>query len=309
MIIPYFPSPTAIYWRVLSLIVVGWLFTVVTVAATLRNSDPPFLIGVVIGTVFQQSLLASAWAALGPGPWLWRVPLSLSWACLMGASLALPLYVANDSEPWAIMYVLTMAGFWLVGVLPVWLVAALFRLRLRHQGLAEPIDETKEHQFGIAQLMIFTAFVAVVLGIGRLLAASGWLPGIDWQLVRILALLLGAQILIELPLLFGALLKRVPLLACLLGIVFGIGVTAVEIPFVVQVMRITPTPSQHEMWLIIGLNVTSASWVLIFAAVARHSGYQFGAPEVEPGIQYLEPKKPARAGYRRPESVLYIDDS
>ncbi len=305
MIIPVVPVPTAVYWRVMPLIVAGWLLVAFSVLASLPGGDGQFVLGLVFGTAFQHSLLAAAWAALGPGKLLFRLPMSLVWACLMGAAITLPLAV-REKDPHTFVFVLTTAGFWCVGQVPIWLAVALFGLQLRHQGSAVAANDSKQRQFGIGQLMIFTAFVAVLLGIGRLLIAHGWLPKFEQEVVLLLALLLCAQVLISLPLLFGALLKSRVVAACISGTVFGIIVTSFEMSLAEKIIFPSPT---GESWILTWINFVGALWVLLFAAVVRFSGYQFGAPEEEPGIQYLEPEKPARAGYRRPESVLYIDDS
>jgi hypothetical protein len=303
MIIPVLPPPTAVYWRTLPLIVVGWLVACLTLTASMGGPETQLVLGLILGTVFQQAILAAAWAAIGPGKLLFRLPVSFVWACAMGAALALPI-AAREHDPSVIVLVLTTAGFWFFGQIPVWLLVALFGVRLHYQAAAVA-DDAKQRQFGIAQLMIFTTFVAALLGLGRWLIAVGWLPKFQSEVVLLLSLMLCAQVLIGLPLLFGALLKRRVLAGCVLGAFFGAVVTAIEMPLAYKIVQ-GPAPDGS---ILIWLNIVSGIWVLLFAAVVRGSGYQFGPPEVETGIQYLEPNQPIFAKVSESAPLLYIDDS
>src|SRR5688500_13129793 len=50
---------------------------------------------------------------------------------------------------------------------PLWLLVVVYRLKLRQADLAGHGSDPRDWQFGIGQLLIVTAMVAVVLGIGR----------------------------------------------------------------------------------------------------------------------------------------------
>lgn len=304
MIIPVLPPPTAVYWRTLPLIVVGWLIACLTLTASMDGPETQFVLGLILGTTFQQAILAAAWAAIGPGKLLFRLPVSFAWACAMGAALALPI-AAREHDPAVIVLVLTTAGFWFFGQIPVWLLVALFGVRLHYKAAPVTADDAKQRQFGIAQLMIFTTFVAALLGLGRWLIAVGWLPKFQSEVVLLLSLMLCAQILIGLPLLFGALLKRRVLAGCVFGALFGAVVTAFELPLAYKIVQGAPGDGSVLIWL----NIVSGIWVLLFGAVVRGSGYQFGPPEVETGIHYLEPNQPTFAKVSETDPLLYIDDS
>src|SRR5688572_15227013 len=83
-------------WLLLPLLGFSWLL----LAAVEPNGPGPLdyvLIGYLIGTLFGQATLASAWMALGPLPLLWRLPLSLSWVAAL--AIAFIVNVSNSRGP------------------------------------------------------------------------------------------------------------------------------------------------------------------------------------------------------------------
>lgn len=266
--------PEAIYWNGAVLVALGWLL--IGGAVGFFSDETPFMLGLVVATMFQQTVLAAAWSALGPGKLLWRLPFSLGWACLMGSALALPLAIFEKVDG-TIMFVITTAGFWFAGQIPIWLVSLIFGLRLRHQGYPPDAADAKSRQFGIGQLMTFTGFVALLLGAGRLVVASGWFYTPGRTDILLLGLLLATQLLITLPLLFGALLPKWSIPAMVVGLLFVIAVTYVEYPLA---SRIVGSSGSEEFWTLIWLNFFSVIWVLIFAAVIRASSYHFGVQKL-----------------------------
>lgn len=313
MIIKPLPPPDTVYWRALPLIFAGWLLIAIPVAMTMNGPGPPqVVLGLIIGTMFQQTLIAAGWAALGPGKLLWRLALSLAWACSMGAALAIPVF-SLEGDASTVMFVVTMAGFWLVGQLPIWLAAMSFGLRLRYQGLdastqALAVNDHKERQFGIGQLMAFTGLVAVILGIGRLIVASGLVPQTNRQMLSVLALMLCTQISIALPLLLAMFLRKRAIQASLLGVLFVVIVTIIELPVARQIFGV-PSRMMAELAILIWINVFSLLWVIAFAVTVRNSGYQFGVPQPDEGIQYLDPVKPLPTLPRKePGEIVHITE-
>jgi hypothetical protein len=63
----------------------------------------------------------------------------------------------------------TLLGEWMVLQIPLWALAIGYGIRLRHRDDVEQRDSNSSRQFGIRQLMILTASVAIVLGVGRAL--------------------------------------------------------------------------------------------------------------------------------------------
>ena len=234
--------------------------------------------GLVLGTVFQFSLLAGAWCVFGPASLMWRMPLSFAWAVLTGLFMTVPIALRGD-DPSAHIALVIVAALWLVVQLVLWVTALCFGWRLRHQGTPPEKGGERQSQFGIGQLMAFTAFVAIVLAAGRLLLAyhlaQNMNPlGADWLFLTVM---ITAQVVVGLPLTLACLLPRyvVPSIAfCLVFI--GI-VSAVEAPVFLKVMG-DPGPDPELALMFVVLNLSSTFWTLAFAGVVRWSGYHFGVP-------------------------------
>lgn len=287
MIVRPFPTPTAIYTRVLLLIAVGWLVAVVACVSLNERTQPShFVFGLLVGTIFQWTVLAAAWGALGPGHLLWRIPLSFVWACAMGSTLAVTLALLEGSPEAGVVFMLITTGLWVVALLPLWLAAFAFGLRLRYQYDEERAEDSAgERQFGIGQLMIFTSFVAVSLGLGRFVLGSNLVPDADREFISIMAIVMITQVLVSLPLIFAGLLQQRVALATVIGLGFVVVITVAErITFAQIVPRAIP-PS--EFGLVTWVNIHSTIWILIFTAVVRGAGYRLGLPER--GILYLGP--------------------
>lgn len=288
MIIKPLPSPTAIYWRVSALLGCGWLLTLVLIYS-IRDYGPPnpFVVGLIIGTMFQLIVLASAWGALGPGKLLWRVPLSLVWTWTIGLAFALPELGRYSGRQVALVFMLVATALWALALLPLWLTAFAFRLRLRYQAESPDADTTKERQFGIRELMIFTTFVAVLAALAKLILNSQLIPDPDREFITVMSVLVVTQILVGVPLIFSGLLQQRVALATVVALVLVAVVTVLEHLTISQVMpRGMP---RQEYYIFTWANIHSALWVLLFTAVVRGSGYRFGLPQPEQGIQYVGP--------------------
>lgn len=276
------PPPAAIYRRALLVIGVGWVLMVATLAIVTPNGGPNLLFaGLVLGTVFQFALLAGTWCVLGPATLMWRMPLSFAWAVLTGLFMTIPIALRGD-DPTAHIALIIVAALWFVVQLVLWVPALCFGLRLRHQGTPPDAQGERQTQFGIGQLMAFTAFVAVVLTAGRLLLAYHLSQpnanfGPDWLF---LVVMISAQVVVGLPLTLACLLPRHVVPSIVFGLVFIGLVSAVEAPIFMQVMGDPGAPAELP-WLFVALNLGSACWTLVFAAVVRKSGYHFGVPTPE----------------------------
>lgn len=288
MIIKSVPAPTAVYWRVLALIGSGWLLTLV-LFSSMHNSGPgnTFLVGLIFGTLFQLIVLAAAWGALGPGKLLWRIPLSLVWTWTVGTAFALPVLTERGGAQVALVFLLIATALWAITLAPLWLTAFSFGLQLRYQAESPDADTAKERQFGIAQLMIFTAFVAVLAAIGKLILSSNLIPDPNRELLTVISVFVVTQILVGLPLIFSGLLQERVALASGIALVLVAIVTFFENLTMSQFVGRGFPP--QEFYVLTWANVHSALWVLIFTAVVRGSGYRFGLPQPERGIQYVGP--------------------
>lgn len=267
-------------WQVfvflLPLLGLSWLLMTV-----LHPNGPPtaleyVIIGFIIGSMFGQATLASAWSALGPGLLLWRLPLSLGWiAVLVIAFLAnVAIHQRGIGVVVALMMGACVAGQWLLVQIPLWGLAVGYGLRLRHCDDAD-LGDLRDRQFGIRQLLILTTIVAVVLGTCRwvLTATMATVQGSNWGELPIFAFLAVAGIVMTLPLLLAALLRRFAWLASAVVAALIAVATWWELPLLNMVGG--PGP---DIWHLIFINAFQAAWVLGVAIVVRRCGYGIGRP-------------------------------
>jgi hypothetical protein len=246
---------------------------------------PPALyvfVGYMVGTLFAQPSLAAAWVALGPGPLLWRLPLSLGWTGALVIAYVLQASVhgqpSHPSE--ALIVAAALIGQWLVVQLPLWGLRVVYGVRLRHAS--DPPESTRDRQFGIRQVMILTFIVAVVLGVCRWVVAETAVhfQDMDWSGLAIITFLALAGIIMNFPLLIAALLPRywLPAIGVVL-VLIALG-TWYELPLLLAVGGPGVTASN---WLLVAVNGFQAAWVLGVVALVRRCGYSIerGAGEFQ----------------------------
>lgn len=236
------------------------------------------IIGYLLGTMFGQATLASAWMALGPAPLLWRLPLSLGWIAALSLAfiLNIDLHGGGPGTGIALVMAACLGGIWLLVQAPLWGLAVAYGVRLRHWS--DPPETNHERQFGIRQLMILTAIVAVVLGACRWIVgeAAPHFDG-DSRNVWIFVFLAGAGIVMTLPLLVATLLPRWAWLAttAVLGLI-AVG-TWYEWPLVTMIPGRGGGP---DIWHLVFINAFQAVSVVAVALIVRLCGY---------GIQHPQP--------------------
>jgi hypothetical protein len=152
-------------------IAVQWLLLVVLDPDAGSGLLETLSIGFFLGTMLGQTTLAAAWAPLGPGPLVWRLPLSLIWLALLALGLTLNLALHRGPPgDFVILMGLCLLGQWVLLQFPLWGLALGYGIHLRHADDALESDR-RQRQFGIRQLIIVTAIVGVTLGLGRMLVA------------------------------------------------------------------------------------------------------------------------------------------
>jgi hypothetical protein len=237
-------------------------------------------VGFLFGTMFGQAMLAAAWTALGPGPLLWRLPLSLGWIAALLIAFMINIGVHNHGPDVGVA--LTMGGClmgqWLLVQVPAWGLAVGYGVRLRHWS--DPPESIRERQFGIRQLMILTAIVSIVLGVGRVAigkAISEMGEG-DSERAVVFVFLAVVGIVMSLPLLMAVLLPRGAWLATLVVLsLIAIG-TWYELPLVMMVYTGGPGP---DIWHLTFINAFQAAWVVAVAGLLRLCGYGISHPRGE----------------------------
>lgn len=254
-------------WLALPLIAVGLGLVV------LLNPDHGeyVVVGYLIGTVFGHATLASAWTAFGPLPLILRFPLALLWLVLSVACIALNVWVHTGPPEIPI----TLGGCVLLQYvalqLPFWAIALGTGVRLRYRASGGPASDSREYQFGIRQLMIFTAIVAVIFGVGRLVVTrlGVQLSSAGGPDLLVFIFLVVASVVMTLPLLLAGLLPRYWWQAVLVVLLL-IGIaTACELPLLETFHRGGGPDTLHLVWI----NAFSSAWILALVLVVRVSGY------------------------------------
>lgn len=289
----------ALYWRVALLIALAVLGPIPIYALAGRWLPELLVIGLGYGTVIGHPVLAAAWCALGPSSLGWRLPLSFVWTCLVSSAVVLPALLPWNFHQIDLLIVVPLAiAVWFVVQVPLWGVSLLFGLRLRYQGATAERSlpkNNREQQFGIRQLMAYTAVVGVLLGIGRIVLPQllGQIPPDEFW--WILGLVFATQILTSLPLIFAALLPRLVLPSVGLALLLLAAGTALEI-WIAQ--QLPGWNRQSDHWAVVMINIAGALWTLAAAAIVRWSGYHFGVPQWNPlpdrSAEILKPDAPAK---------------
>lgn len=144
-----------------------------------QNAGDEFPTLVWIGMVFVQPVLFATWTAMGPPPATKRIPLTIAALVLvLFAGCISPMIMLSGTIP------VTQGGFallvlplslFVVGLVAMFLMRILTRWRIENtQGNAGWLPAT--NQFSVKYLLVLTAICAVLLGIGRGLAAQQ-----DWS--------------------------------------------------------------------------------------------------------------------------------
>ena len=173
-----------------------------------------------------------------------------------------------------------LLGHWAIAQLPMWYLAFAFGLRLRHSSERSYGLDPSERQFGIRQLMIVTAIVAVVLGCGRvavtLLLGDGFRSGGGQPMI--LVFLAVAGVIMTLPLVLSALLPRFAIPASVLVLILIALATLAELPLLQLALPPQAGGRGPDAGHFYGINAIQAAWVLLVIGVLRLGGYGIAAP-------------------------------
>jgi hypothetical protein len=226
-------------------------------------------IGYCFGSLFGHATLSAAWAALGPGRLLWRLPLSLVWVLMLGMALAINTFLNGGPDGWVVVGVCFFAQ-WLALQLPLWALKAGLRAQLMHVDDQVKVDK-RNWQFGIRQLLIVTTIVGVVFGIGRLVVST-LLANLDLSRGEgpIFLFLAFSAVVFTLPLLIAALLKRWTIVAVLVVLVLIGAATFWEAPLLQVITKSGGRPNAYDL---LAVNAFTALIVLVVAALVRLNGY------------------------------------
>ena len=121
------------------LLCVGPLVALSWLSLALVNPEPPgpdttittVRIGYFLGSLFGHATLAAAWMAFGPGPIIWRGPLSFVWVLMLPPAIGISLRLHGGAEEAAVIWGACLLGQWLLLQFPFWGLALGLGLRLR----------------------------------------------------------------------------------------------------------------------------------------------------------------------------------
>jgi hypothetical protein len=234
-------------------------------------------IAVLFGTLFGQTTLAAAWTALGPLPLVWRLPLSLAWLAVLVSAFAVNV-TTHGGPPDAAVFALIMAGCllgqWLLVQIPLWFLAIGSGWRLRDCEAEPGLAVARLRQFGIRQLMILTAIVGVLFGIGRTAVLRFVEADVNIPPVVPFIFLGLAAVVTTLPLVIAALLPRGALIATAIIAVLVAIATAAEAPLFLLVDRHGDPAVLPTMFACI--NAATGVWICGVIFGLRACGYGLG---------------------------------
>jgi hypothetical protein len=229
--------------------------------------------GFLLGALLGQTTLAAAWSALGPGPLLVRFALSLVWVAVLVIVVAFNIGLHGGPSEVPFILGVCLFGQWLLVQLLLWPLVVFYGLRLRPQEEFSGAPDRRDLQFGIRQLMIITAIVAVVLGVGRMVVINfGNRFSLGGEAADFVFLAVAAVVL-SLPMLLAALLPRRARPAVVVTILVMAVATFLELPLL-RAWQAHPGP---EVWHFLWINLFTAAWVLAVAGIARLTGYRIGS--------------------------------
>jgi hypothetical protein len=229
---------------------------------------------IVIATICSSTIFAAAWAVIGPGWLIVRWPLSFAWAALVGfsADLAL-LWERNSFINLFGLFAFMTSTLWLVCQVPFWGGVLLFDLRLHYHASGQPsgvlAGNQPRAQFTIRRLMLFTALVAVSLGLVRLSLEHD-----DINFIKYFGFLFFSQLSICVPLIYAALMPRWAVVAVSLALLWIALLTAVQ-PSIAKLQHTDLVDLSNSFFV---ANLTSICWILLFAALIRYGGYLWREP-------------------------------
>jgi hypothetical protein len=236
------------------------------------NAGGPYFIvqGYFLGSLFAHPILAAAWAAFGPGPLAWRIPLSLAWAVSLPSAVGVNVALNGGPRDAVVVVGVALLAQWLILQFPLWSLAMGFGLHLQHNDDLDGDANGGQIRFGIRHLLMIMLIVGVGLGIARIIVSNVRISGT--REIAIFLFLAAAAIVLTLPLLFSVLMRRLAGPGLILAILFMVIATASEAP----VLNLIDT-SGPKMSDLAAINIGTAALVLVITLVVRLNGYCFYA--------------------------------
>jgi hypothetical protein len=228
-------------------------------------------VGCWFGAFLGQTTLAAAWTAFGPGPPIWRLPLSLIWVGVLFTAWELNIRENHNGADGAGGAMgICMLTQWLLLQVPFWVLVLAFRVRMAREDEVKSSIQPRLGQFSVGELIVAVTIIGVALCVARI-AVPILAAGLDRigepPLYRFLS---WVAIVTSPPLVLAALTPRRPVRATLL-VLFLIGAIGVGTFWERSIMRLygedVPLPFG---WM----NTWTALWIRAFVLAARWSGWR-----------------------------------
>lgn len=219
--------------------------------------------GIVLGLTFAQVVLLAVWTALGPARLITRTMTGFCGTILV--ALALVACVSSGGgggEGW-LFFVISVVQ-WIVIQIPLW-GFRLFGWRLCWPGEQITGASRRDMQFGIGQMMVWTALVGVTFGIGRLLMPDdlGRSTSSPPHALAIVTILTVYNCLLAWPVVWSTLAPRWWWLWLIASALCCVGLTAAEVFTFHQAMAMGRGGEEEIFWIMNTLQVAAASVALL----------------------------------------------
>ncbi len=162
-----------------------------------------------LGVTSSQAALCAYGAVLGRGRLAWRWT---AWALVVAAGLLIFATLIRLAAPrivpeYLMILLAAPLGVWIAVQVPLWIRRLRYRWCIDRGPNAQTARRPEDAQFGIKDILTWTAAVAMLCTVGRLALAATDLPRtIEWR---------EALTFLSLVVVFNSLLSLLPLRACL----------------------------------------------------------------------------------------------
>jgi hypothetical protein len=255
-------------------------------APTLLMLQEDLGMGVAVGVIVGQVNLIATWGALGPGNVVVRLP----WSILLGAfswySIVLGIQAWSTRghiNSGLVLLGPVILGGVVVAQIPLWIGAKSFRWRLINLKNAggEPADGPL--QFNVRHMLVVMFLVALALGPARLVLPPEAFDGLrlEDEMVVILAALVGTNLVMTVPCIWGALIKTNPV-PPLAWPVYCAVVTAVEFGSLCMLLGPPSLDWSEALLVFFLLNLSQCATVYFALRLFRAVGFRLVRAAQEP---------------------------
>ena len=128
--------------------------------------------GVMLATLYGHATLAALWAILDTGRLVWRLTIGPLW--LVALMVATLFKVGTKSLPEFMLLWESVFGQWLLMLVSLWLLVRIKQIGIQDGEMSQRSYRPTQLQFGIKQLLVLTAVIALLLAAGRAVAPKEW---------------------------------------------------------------------------------------------------------------------------------------